>query len=162
MCLLVHFWKVLVSMGWIIHQIFHYGYCPSCNNSIFPTILKCILKSFFSGKPFHRNNDSAKGWGEHLPALSSKAQAPAPQHYRYLRNSHFCSWLPSFSHQNILLLLRTMFVFWGMPNAPISFPVFRKIIQKVARKIRGDGQSIPSPYLRRYSSPQCSKASNHS
>lgn len=47
MCLLVHFWKVLVSIGWIIHQIFHYCHCPSCNNSRFRTILKYILKSFF-------------------------------------------------------------------------------------------------------------------
>lgn len=46
MCLLVHFWKVLVSIGWIIHEIFHYYHCPSCKNSRFPTILKCILKSF--------------------------------------------------------------------------------------------------------------------
>lgn len=47
MCLLVHFWKVLVSIGWIIHQIFHYCHCPTCNNSRFPTILKHILKYFF-------------------------------------------------------------------------------------------------------------------
>lgn len=36
-----------MSIGWIIHQIFHYCHCPSCKNRGFPTILKCILKSFF-------------------------------------------------------------------------------------------------------------------
>lgn len=117
---------------------------PKLQQQHIPNHPKLQAKIFFSGKPFLRDNDSSKGWGEHLPALSAEAQAHAPQHYRYLRISHFCSWLPFFSHQNILLLLRTMFAFSVMPNAPSSFPVFRKIIQKAAQKVRGDGQkNIP-------------------
>lgn len=101
-------------------------------------------KIFFQESHFLEIMTHQRDGGEHLPALSAEAQAHAPQHYRYLRISHFCSWLPSFSHQNILLLLRTTFAFSVMPNAPSSFPVFRKIIQKAAQKVRGDGQkNIP-------------------
>lgn len=46
MCLLAHFWKVLVSIGRIILHIFHYCHCPSCNDSRFPAILTQSI--FFS------------------------------------------------------------------------------------------------------------------
>lgn len=52
------------------------------------------------------------------------------QCYRYLRNSHFCftpHWPPSFSQQNVLLPLGTVFVFWLLSNAPSSFPTFRSL-----------------------------------
>lgn len=100
---------------------------PNLQQQQIPNHPKTHPKIFFSGKLFQGNNDFSKGWGKHLPALFSKAWAHAPQHHRYLRNSNFCSWLPSFSHQNILLLLRIMSAFWVMPNAPSSFPVLRPL-----------------------------------
>ena len=72
MCLPDHFWKVLVSIRWIIHQIFHYCHCPSCNDSRFPTIL---MQSIF----FFLESCSLEIWtpqrdgGEHLSALLSDA-----------------------------------------------------------------------------------------
>lgn len=46
MCLPDHFWKVLVCIEWIIHQIFHHCHCPSCNDSRIPTIITQIIFFF--------------------------------------------------------------------------------------------------------------------
>lgn len=43
---------------------------PKLQEQGIPNHPKMYPKILFFGKPFHRNNDSSKGWGEHVPALS--------------------------------------------------------------------------------------------
>lgn len=70
-CLHAHFWKVLVSIGWIIHHIFHYCHCPSCNIGRFLTS-KCKVSFLMESCSLEIQTPKRDG-EEHLSALLSVA-----------------------------------------------------------------------------------------